>query len=158
MSKMLVTYFSATGTTRRLAETMAAALGADIAEIVPAEIYTNADLNWRDSGSRSTLEMRDEASRPLLDSAIDVAPYDTVFVGFPIWWGIAPRIVETFLESTSFSGKTIVAFATSGGSGMGRTVDVLKKSAPDARFLNRRLMRASESEKSIRKWVDSLDI
>ena len=119
MSKTLIAYFSASGVTARAAREMAQAVGADLWEIVPAQPYTAADLNWRDKESRCTREMTDPASRPALaDQGLDVAQYDTVFVGFPIWWGVEPRVVDTFLESYDFTGKTVIPFATSGGSGM----------------------------------------
>ena len=119
MSKTLIAYFSASGVTARAAREMAQAVGADLCEIVPAQPYTAADLDWRDKGSRCTREMTDPASRPALaDQGLDLAQYDTVFVGFPIWWGVEPRVVDTFLESHDFSGKTMIPFATSGGSGM----------------------------------------
>ena len=126
--KKLVAYFSPTGTTAHLAQTLAEAVGADIFEIKPAVPYKPADLNWMDKRARSTVEMNDPASRPAIASQRDnMAEYDVVFVGFPIWWYVAPTIINTFLESYDFSGKTVVLFATSGGSGMGET---LKKLAP----------------------------
>ena len=119
MSKTLIAYFSASGVTARAAREMAQAVGADLFEIVPAQLYTAADLDWRDKESRCTREMTDPASRPALaDQGLDLSQYDTVFVGFPIWWGVEPRVVDTFLESHDFSGKTMIPFATSGGSGM----------------------------------------
>ena len=119
MAKTLIAYFSASGITAKVAEEMAKATGADLHEIRPAEPYTAADLDWRDKKSRSTLEMTDPASRPALAEKVqDMGQYDTVFVGFPIWWGVEPRIVDTFLEGYDFSGKTMIPFATSGGSGM----------------------------------------
>ena len=119
MSKTLVAYFSASGVTAHAAKEVARALGADLYEIRPAQPYTQADLNWRDKDSRSTAEMRDPASRPAIaEPAAEMDQYDTVFVGFPIWWGVEPRIVDTFLESYDFSGKTLIPFATSGGSGI----------------------------------------
>lgn len=127
MTNKLVAYFSATGTTRQKAQQLVGALGADVYEIVPKQPYTNADLNWMDKTSRSSLEMNDPDSRPeIADNAIDVSRYDTVYVGFPIWWYVAPRIIETFLEAHDFAGKRIVLFATSGGSGFGQAVDELK--------------------------------
>lgn len=121
MATSLVAYFSASGTTARVAETLASAASADLFEIAPANPYTAADLDWTDRSSRSTKEMNDEARRPAL--AVDAPPldgYDTIFVGFPIWWYVEPRIIDTFLESADFAGKTIVPFATSGGSGLGK--------------------------------------
>lgn len=119
MSKILIAYFSASGVTARTAKEMAKAAGADLYEICPAEPYTAADLNWMDQKSRSTLEMNDPACRPAIAApAADLDQYDTVFVGFPIWWYVEPRIVDTFLKRSDFSGKTVIPFATSGGSGM----------------------------------------
>lgn len=146
--KKLVAYFSASGVTRAAAKRVAEAAGADLFEIKPVQPYTHADLNWNDKKSRSTLEMNDKTARPAIaEKLANMADYDVVFIGFPIWWYVAPRIIETFLESCDFSGKTIVPFATSGGSGMGRTVEVLKPSAPHAHWKAGKLLnRCSESE------------
>ena len=133
MSKKLVAYFSASGTTKRAAEHLAKAEGADLFEIKPAVPYTSADLNWMDKKSRSSVEMSDPSSRPEIAGKLaNMAEYDMVFIGFPIWWYVAPRIIDTFVESYDFSGKILVPFATSGGSGMGKTVDELKKLCPNA--------------------------
>lgn len=133
MSKKLVAYFSASGTTKRAAEYLAKAEGADLFEIKPAVPYTSADLNWMDKKSRSSVEMSDPSSRPEIAGKLaNMADYDMVFIGFPIWWYVAPRIIDTFVESYDFSGKILVPFATSGGSGMGKTVDELKKLCPNA--------------------------
>ena len=133
MSKKLVAYFSASGTTKRAAEYLAKAEGADLFEIKPAVPYTSADLNWMDKKSRSSVEMSDPSSRPEIAGKLaNMADYDMVFIGFPIWWYVAPRIIDTFVESYDFSGKILVSFATSGGSGMGKTVDELKKLCPNA--------------------------
>lgn len=143
MSKKLVAYFSASGVTKGVAERLAKAAGADLFEICPAVPYTNADLDWMDKKSRSSVEMNNAASRPEIAKTLpNMADYDTVFVGFPIWWYVAPRIIATFVESYDFAGKTMVPFATSGGSGMGKTLDELKKLCPGAdwkavRMLNR---------------------
>lgn len=119
MSKILVAYFSASGVTARAAQAIAAAVGGDLYEIAPAQPYTAADLDWTNKQSRSSLEMGDTACRPALAAAVEnVEQYDTVFVGFPIWWGVEPRVVDTFLESRDLTGKTVIPFATSGGSGM----------------------------------------
>ena len=133
MGKTLVAYFSASGVTKKLAQTLADAIGADLFAIEPKVPYTKADLNWMDKQSRSTIEMQNPASRPEIAGVCkNIADYDTVFVGFPIWWYVAPTIIDTFVESYDLTGKTVVPFATSGGSGMGRTVEVLKKLAPGA--------------------------
>ena len=129
----LVAYFSASGNTASLANKLAAAAGADICEIRPAVPYTKDDLNWMNKQSRSSVEMSDKSSRPAIaDTAVDIAKYDTVYIGFPVWWYIAPTIINTFLESADFSGKKIILFATSGGSGFGKAVENLKASAPGA--------------------------
>jgi Flavodoxins len=136
MNKKLVAYFSASGSTARLAKQLAEAAGADLYEIRPAIPYTSADLNWQNKQSRSSVEMSDHSSRPeLADNNADIAAYDTIYVGFPVWWYIAPTIINSFLESYDFSGKKIILFATSGGSGFGKAVENLKPSAPDAEII-----------------------
>ena len=134
MAKILVAYFSATGTTGIAATSLAEAAGADLYEIQPEVPYTNDDLNWRDEQSRSSVEMNDPASRPAIggDKVPDMEQYDTIFLCFPIWWYVAPTIVNTFLESYDMHGKKIVLFATSGGSGFGKTLERLEGSAPGA--------------------------
>ena len=133
MGKKLVAYFSASGATAKVARTLAEATGADLYEIKPAVPYTSADLNWSNKQSRSSVEMGDRSSRPAIaDSDANIAAYDVVYVGFPIWWYVAPTIVNTFLESYDFSGKKIVLFATSGGSGFGKAAQGLQPSAPKA--------------------------
>ena len=159
MSKILVAYFSASGETAKLAKTVAEVTGGDLFEIQPEVAYTSADLNWNDKRSRSTVEMNDESSRPAMTGEVtDMAQYDTVFVGFPIWWYQAPRIIETFLESYDFSGKTVIPFATSGGSGMGKTAEILKASCPGAAVDTGKRLSSRESAASVRKWVESLGI
>lgn len=158
--KALVAYFSASGTTRRAAKALAAAIGADVHEIVPAQLYTAADLNWNDRGSRSSREMDDPQARPAIAGTVrGMGGYDVVFVGFPIWWYVAPRIIETFLESYDFSGKTVVPFATSGGSGMGGTEAVLKKRC-SARTDWRpgKMLNGRQSDKALRAWLDGLGL
>ena len=131
MSNILVAYFSASGVTARAAKEIARAVGADLYEIRPAEPYTGADLNWMDKKSRSTREMNDPACRPAIaEPAEHMEQYDTVFVGFPIWWAVEPRVVDTFLESCDFSGKTLIPFATSGGSGISRAEKSLEEHCP----------------------------
>ena len=126
--KTLVAVFSASGVTKRVGEEIARVAGADFYEIVPKDIYTSADLDWMNKKSRSSVEMNGPSARPqIADSALDMSPYDTVIVGFPIWWGVAPRIIDTFLESYDFSGKKIIPFCTSGGSGVGRSDTALHK-------------------------------
>ncbi|MBR2283757.1 MAG: flavodoxin [Ruminococcus sp.] len=136
MSKKLVAYFSASGNTAKLAKKLADTAGADLYEIRPVVPYTSADLNWQDKQSRSSIEMRDHSSRPEIEPAsVDITEYDTVYIGFPVWWYIAPTIINTFLESADFSGKRIILFATSGSSGFGKTVQNLTGSAPDAEIV-----------------------
>ena len=132
MKKILVAYFTASGVTKRAAEEIAAETGADLYEIVPAQPYTRADLDWTDRSSRSTLEMKDPDCRPAVASDIDVSGYDVIFVGFPVWWYVEPRIVDTFLESHDFSGKILIPFATSGSSGISGAEKSMKAHCPNA--------------------------
>lgn len=135
MSKKLVTYFSASGVTKSTAARLAKAVGADLFEIKPEIPYTSADLDWMNKKSRSSVEMNNPDSRPAIAEKLpNMQDYDTVFVGFPIWWYVAPSIINTFLDSYDFSGKTMIPFATSGGSGMGKTLDGLKKVCPSAKW------------------------
>ena len=157
MATSLVAYFSASGTTARAAETLARAASADLFEIAPADPYTAADLDWTDRSSRSTKEMNDGANRPTL--AVDAPPldgYDTIFVGFPIWWYVEPRIIDTFLESADFSGKTIVPFATSGGSGLGKAPERMASLTPGATVLPGKLLNGGPSETTLRTWIENL--
>ena len=156
MSKKLVAYFSASGITRKVAEMIAEAADCDIYEITPKVAYTKSDLNWMDKKSRSSVEMNDKKIRPeLADNTIDISGYDEIILGFPIWWYVAPTIINTFLEAYNFAGKKIVLFATSGGSGFGNTVKELQPSAPNAQIVEGRLLnRASKTE--ITDWVNTL--
>ena len=157
MSKKLVAYFSASGITAKVAEDLADAIGADIFEIRPEVPYTKADLNWMDKKSRSSVEMNDRSSRPeLADKDADIASYDRIFLGFPIWWYVAPTIINTFLESYDFTGKTIILFATSGGSGFGKTAQSLKESCPGAVIQEGKMMNGSPSPESLKEWVENL--
>lgn len=160
MSKKLVTYFSASGVTAKVADILADAIGADLYEIKPEVPYTKADLDWMDKTSRSTIEMNDKAYRPVIaDKDVDIAAYDVVFVGFPIWWYVAPTIINTFLESHDFSEKKIVVFATSGGSGFGKTVEELKVSVPNSvEIIEGKLLNGSQTYKSITDWTDTLNL
>ena len=159
MSKKLVVYFSASGVTAKVAETLAEAIGADIFEIEPKVPYTEADLNWMDKKARSTIEMSDPASRPEIAVKRDnMKDYDTIFVGFPIWWYVAPMIINTFLESYDLTGKTIIPFATSGGSGMGKTNEKLLPSCKGAKLLDGKVFRGSVSHKELAAWVAGLNI
>ncbi len=151
--KKLVAYFSASGVTKAAAQRLANAVGADIFEIKPTVPYTRADLDWMNKKSRSSLEMNDPSSRPeIADRCDNIGEYDTVYLGFPIWWYVAPTIIDTFLESYDFSGKTIIPFATSGGSGMGKTVDVLKKVCPDAVWKQGGIVNGM-SESALAEWA-----
>ena len=156
MSKKLVAYFSASGTTKKAAERLAKATGADLFKIKPKVPYSSADLNWMDKKSRSSVEMSDPSSRPEIAEKIpNLADYDTVFLGFPIWWYVAPRIINTFVESYDFTGKTLVPFATSGGSGMGRTVDELRKLCPKANWKAGKMVNGI-SDKALADWANTL--
>ena len=159
MAKTLAAFFSASGSTRKLANILAEVAGADIYEIKPAEKYTGKDLNWNDKNSRSSLEMASENSRPALaDKNVPVAEYDVIFLGFPIWWYVAPHIINNFLETYDFSGKTIITFATSGGSGFGDTLSKLKASAPNAKFIEGKVFRGRADKAAVADFVKSLNI
>lgn len=139
--KTLVAYFSASGVTARVAKEMADAVGADLYEIRPQQPYTSADLDWMDKTSRSTVEMNDPACRPAIAEPVqDMGQYDTVFVGFPVWWYVEPRIVDTFLESYDFSGKTMIPFATSGGSGIAKAEKSMEAHCPAAKWEKGKLL------------------
>ena len=158
MSKKLVAYFSATGTTRKTAAALAEAIGADIFEIVPKIPYTKADLDWTDSSSRSTVEMKDSSSRPAIAAKCgNISDYDVIFVGFPIWWYVAPTIINAFLESYDLTGKTIVPFATSGGSGMGKTNERLAPSCKGSRLLEGKVLTSAQN-KALAEWVNGLSV
>lgn len=151
--KKLVAYFSASGVTRSAAERLAKAAGADLFEIKPAVPYTRADLDWMNKKSRSSVEMNNPDSRPEIEEQLsNMEDYDTVFIGFPIWWYVAPTIINTFVESYDFSGKTIIPFATSGGSGMGKTVEVLKPLCPGANWEKGKMLNRV-SDRELENWV-----
>ena len=155
--KMLVAYFSASGVTAKAAWKLSEAAGADLYEIKPEVPYSRADLDWTNKKSRSSVEMNDPASRPSIAGKMeDMEQYDVVFVGFPIWWYVAPTIINTFLESYDFSGKTIVPFATSGGSGMGKTNERLAPSCPGAILLKGKMLNGSLSQEELKAWALSL--
>ena len=154
MAKTLVAYFSASGTTERVARDLAAAIGADLYEIAPAEPYTRADLNWNNRSSRSSVEMGDESCRPAIaGDAPDTGAYDTVFVGFPVWWYVEPRIVDTFLEACGLAGKTVVPFATSGGSGIGRAASHMRGLVPSATVREGGLLNGRHSQAQLSAWA-----
>lgn len=153
MSKKLVAYFSASGVTKAAAERLARSINADLFEIRPTKPYSRGDLDWTDRNSRSSVEMNNPNSRPeIADRLCNASQYDTVFLGFPIWWYVAPHIILTFLESNDFSGKKLVPFATSGGSGMGKTADVLKSVCPNAIWQAGKTVNGM-SEKEISDWA-----
>ncbi|MGI6096435.1 MAG: flavodoxin [Lachnospiraceae bacterium] len=156
MDKKLVAYFSASGVTKAAAERLAKSADADLFEIKPAVPYTRADLDWTNKKSRSSVEMNDQTSRPeIAETLSHMENYDTVFIGFPIWWYVAPTIINTFVESYDFSGKTIVPFATSGGSGMGKTVEVLKTICPTANWEKGKMLNRVSDQELI-AWVNGL--
>ena len=159
MDKILVAYVSATGTTARVAHALAEAAGADLYTITPAVPYTVADLNWHDKKSRSSLEMADAASRPAIAGELpDVAAYDVIFTGFPIWWYQAPRIIETFVEVCDFSGKTMIPFATSGGSPLGESGAILARLAPGSKWLPGKRLNAGVTERELADWLQHLGL
>lgn len=158
MSKILVAYFSASGVTKNAAEKLAKAANADLFEIKPVRPYTDADLDWTDKKSRSTIEMNDLSSRPeIAKKCENMGSYDVVFVGFPIWWYVEPRIIDTFIDSYDFSGKTVIPFATSGGSGLGKTAENFKKLLENVIVKDGKMLtRASKNDVS--GWVKSLGL
>ena len=159
MSNKLVAYFSASGVTAGVAKKLSEAIGADLYEIKPAKPYTNADLDWNNSNSRSSVEMRDKKFRPeLADKNAKIEGHDVIFIGFPIWWYVAPTIINSFLESYDFSGKNIILFATSGGSGFGKAVEGLQPSAPNAKIQEGKLFKKNISVEELKKWAEGLKI
>ena len=154
MSKKLVAYFSASGTTAKVAKKMAEAIGADLFEIKPEKPYTGADLNWQNKNSRSSVEMNDRSSRPAIAvKAADMPQYDVVFVGFPVWWYREPSIIDTFMESYDFAGKTVIPFATSGGSGLGDSAANMQKLAKGAKVVNGKRFSGSVSSEELKAWA-----
>ncbi len=158
MSNKLVAYFSASGVTKSVAEKLADEIGADLFEIVPEKLYTNADLDWQNSRSRSSVEMKDRSARPAIASKIDdMSRYDVIFVGFPVWWYREPSIVDTFMESYDFSGKTIVPFATSGGSGLGDAPKNMQALAKGSKVENGKRFSVVVSGQELRAWAQKYD-
>lgn len=155
MAKRLVAYFSASGTTKKVGDMIAEAAHADVYEITPRELYTKEDLNWMNKASRSSIEMSDKTSRPeIIDKELETSDYDEIILGFPIWWYVAPTIINTFLEKYDFAGKKIILFATSGGSSFGNTVRELQPSAPKATIVEGKILNnAGKSE--IEAWVNT---
>ena len=160
MSKKLVAYFSASGVTAKVADMLADAVGADIYEIRPEVPYSKADLNWMNKKSRSSIEMNDKTIRPAIaDRDAQIDQYDTIFLGFPIWWYVAPTIINTFLESYDFAGKKVILFATSGGSKFGKTVEELKISVPaSCEIIEGKLLNGKQTIPSIRSWTETLSL
>ncbi len=158
MNKKLVAYFSTSGVTAQLAKRLASILGADLHEIRPAVPYSEADLNWQNSHSRSSVEMKDKSSRPAIENKVEkMEQYDAIYVGFPIWWYVAPTIINTFLEQYELNGKKIIPFATSGGSGMGKTNVYLKDSCPGALLKEGRRFNATVSEAELKSWAEEME-
>lgn len=159
MSKILVAYFSASGVTKNAAEKLAKAANADLFEIEPVRPYTDADLDWTDKKSRSIIEMNDLSSRPeIAEKCENMGSYDVVFVGFPIWWYVEPRIIDTFIDSYDFSGKTVIPFATSGGSGLGKTAENFKKLLGENVIVKDGKMLTRASKNDVSGWVKSLGL
>ena len=157
MSKILVSYFSASGVTKKVAQKLAKVAGADLFEIVPKDIYTPADLDWTNSKSRSSLEMKDKNCRPAISNKIaNLKDYDTIFVGFPIWWYREPSIIDTFMEMYDFSNKRIIPFATSGSSGMGQSAYNLQALAKEAKVANGKRLSSSISEEELKEWIKGI--
>ena len=152
---VLVAYFSATGTTKRVAQNLGKATGGDLYEIKPVKAYTSADLNWHDENSRTSVEMNDQKSRPeIVTGDLSIENYDTIYLGFPIWWGTAPKVVHTFLEQYDFSGKKIIIFATSGSSGLGNTANTLKQSvSKTATVIEGDVLNSNPSVENLKQWV-----
>ncbi|MBS7352092.1 MAG: flavodoxin [Candidatus Limisoma sp.] len=156
--KVLVVFFSATGTTKQVAVNLAKIVDADICEIIPLQPYTSADLDWHNSHSRSSVEMNNSESRPdIKPIELDLKNYDAIFLGYPIWWDLAPRVVNTFIESNDLTGKTVIPFATSGGSSIEGSIEALKKSYPDIKWRGGKLLNG-ESEKALKTWCNNLGI
>ncbi len=160
MKKTLVAYFSASGVTAKVAQQMSKAIGADLYEIKPKIAYTHEDLDWKNAKSRSSVEMKNKSFRPeIVDDKADIDLYDTVFVGFPIWWYVAPTIINTFLEAYDFSGKTVVVFATSGSSGFGNTVDELAVSlGKDTRLVEGKILNGKYTDKELFDWANTIAV
>lgn len=156
MKKVLVAYFSASGTTKKVAENLAKASGGDLFEIQPTQKYTDEDLNWMNKNSRSTVEMADRNCRPEIKNKTDISKYDYIFVGFPVWWYREPSIIDTFMESYDFVGKTIIPFATSGGSNLGEAPNNMQNLASKAKVLSGKRFSTNVSENELIDWLKSI--
>jgi flavodoxin len=155
MNKILVAYFSASGVTAKVAQNIANNIGADTFEIKPKIAYTSADLNWMDKQSRSSIEMNDKSSRPEIKSTIDVSDYDSIIIGFPVWWYTAPTIINTFIEENNVENKDIYVFVTSGGSGVNDSFNNLKNAYPNNKWIKGIRLRGNESDETIKEWIDN---
>lgn len=154
MGKVLVCYFSASGVTRRVAQKIAVAISGDLFEIEPVELYTDADLNWMDRHSRSTVEMKDKSSRPQIKKKVpNIEDYDTIVIGFPVWWYTAPTIINTFIEENNLAGKNAFVFVTSGGSGSSGSFNDLKNKYPEINFIDNKRFKGNESDQEYRDWI-----
>ena len=157
MSKVLVAYFSASGVTKKVAENLAKAAGADLFEIVPEQIYTGADLNWQDKGSRSSVEMNDRSCRPAISGRVeDISQYSHVFIGFPVWWYREPSIIDTFMESYDWNGITVIPFCTSGGSGLGDAGKNMETLGKGAKVIEGKRLSGNASEAELKAWADQI--
>ena len=157
MSKALVAYFSASGVTKRVAENLAKAAGADLFEIVPEQIYTSADLNWQDKQSRSSVEMNDRSARPGINSKVtDISQYSHVFIGFPVWWYREPSIIDTFMESYDWNGITVIPFCTSGGSGLGDAGNNMQALGKGSKVIEGKRLSGNASESELKGWTDQI--
>ena len=153
MKKVLVAYFSASGVTAGVAKRLAEAAGADLFEIKPETPYTKADLNWMDKKSRSTVEMNDRSCRPAMAETMDISPYEVIFIGFPVWWYREPSIIDTFMESADFSGKTIIPFCTSGGSGLGESAKNLQELAGNVKVADGKRFGSHAAADELKNWA-----
>ena len=157
MSKALVAYFSASGVTKRVAENLSKAAGADLFEIVPEQKYTDADLNWQNKQSRSSVEMKDRSCRPAINCKIeDISQYSHVFVGFPVWWYREPSIIDTFMESYDWNGITVIPFCTSGGSGLGDAGKNMQALGKGAKVIDGKRLSGNVSKEELKAWVDQV--
>lgn len=155
MNKVLIAYFSASGVTKSVAEKIASIINGDLFEIEPKEKYTDEDLNWHNKQSRSSVEMKDKSSRPeIKENNLDISSYDTILIGFPIWWGVAPTVVNTFIESKNFEEKTLIPFCTSGGSGMRYAENDLKKTYPNYKWKDGKRLTGIENDEDIKNWIN----
>ena len=155
MSNILITYFSASGVTKSEAERISKIVNGDLFEIEPKEKYTKEDLDWRNKQSRSSVEMQNKSSRPeIKEDSLDISNYDTILIGFPIWWGVAPTVVNTFIESKDFSGKNLIPFCTSGGSGMPYCENDLKKTYPNYNWKQGKRILGNETDEEIINWIN----